>query len=94
MSYRESLSQRMRGRKAVTQRQRRLSAEPLCRDCANKGRIVMSTVPDHIIPLSMGGSDSDDNIRCLCSYCHRIRTAQQFGYRNPISTVDDDGWPQ
>ena len=47
----------------------------------------------HIVPLGRGGRDDDSNIRCLCSDCHRVRTAQQFSHRNPISRVDSDGWP-
>ena len=42
---------RLRGRRAVTQRLRRLRAEPLCRDCAARGRVELATVPDHIVPL-------------------------------------------
>lgn len=66
--------------------------EPLCRDCKANGRITAATVPDHIIPLALGGTDTDDNIRCLCSSCHDRRTAEQFGkrYRQAIGT---DGWP-
>lgn len=84
--------QRLRGRKAVAQRARRLYAEPLCRDCAAKGRVTPSTVPDHIVPLTKGGSDDDSNIRCLCADCHRDRTAEQFGHRKR-QTIDADGWP-
>jgi len=86
-------SERLRGRKAVAQRLRRLRNEPVCRDCAQAGRDTIATVPDHIVPLAKGGTDDDHNIRCLCHDCHRVRTAEQFGYRNPISRVDDDGWP-
>jgi 5-methylcytosine-specific restriction protein A len=92
--FREHEPNRIRGRKGMALRQRRLANEPLCRDCGDKGVVRASTVPDHIVPLALGGSDTDDNIRCLCATCHRIRTAEQFGYRNPISDVDPDGWPK
>jgi 5-methylcytosine-specific restriction protein A len=76
----------------MVQRKRRLCAQPLCQDCLAKGRITAATTPDHIIPLARGGTDTEDNIRCLCASCHRIRTAQQFGYRVP-QQIGPDGWP-
>lgn len=85
-------TQRARGRKGVEQRLRRLRAEPLCRDCAEQGLVVAATVPDHIIPLSKDGPDTDDNIRCLCADCHAVRTREQFGHR-PVSPVGADGRP-
>ena len=84
---------RARGRRAVLQRQRRLAAEPLCRDCRANGLVVPATVPDHIIPLSRGGTDRDDNVRCLCESCHRDRTAEQFGHRK-VQRISADGWPE
>jgi 5-methylcytosine-specific restriction enzyme A len=86
------LTERLRGRRAVAERWRRLYAEPLCRDCLAIGRITQSSVPDHIVPLSHGGTDTDDNIRCLCLDCHRIRTNEQLGYK-PIVSIGEDGWP-
>ena len=83
---------RLRGRAAVEQRRRRLAAEPLCRDCKAKGEVTLATVPDHIIPLTKGGPDTDDNIRCLCPDCHRDRTAEQFGHR-VTKAIGTDGWP-
>lgn len=29
---------------------------------------------DHIVPLSHGGTDLDDNIQILCRYCHAEKT--------------------
>lgn len=84
---------RIRGRKGVALRIRRLQAEPICRDCADKGQVTEAVTPDHIVPLSHGGTEDSTNIRCLCAECHRIRTAEQFGYRKPFSIIDDDGWP-
>lgn len=83
---------RLRGRRGVEQRKRRLEAEPLCRDCKSAGLVRASTVPDHITPLSKGGLDIDDNIRCLCADCHRLRTVEQFGFKRK-QAIGDDGWP-
>ena len=84
--------ERLRGRAGVSQRLRRLQAEPLCRDCASAGIVREATVPDHIVPLARGGSDEESNIRCLCADCHQDRTAEQFGLRRTVPT-GLDGWP-
>lgn len=31
---------------------------------------------DHIVPVSMGGASDDDNLRPLCSPCHKGETAR------------------
>ena len=85
--------ERVRGRRGVALRKHRLAQEPMCRDCMAKGRLSLATVPDHIIPLSMGGTDDASNIRCLCSECHLKRSAEQFGYRQPRWRIGVDGWP-
>jgi len=84
---------RLRGRAAVVKRARRLAIEPICRDCRAKGRVTIATVPDHIIPLAMGGTDDESNIRCLCRDCHMVRTAEQFGMKPPRKQIGKDGWP-
>lgn len=86
------MAERLRGRRGVEQRKRRLKNEPLCRDCKSAGIVRLATVPDHIVPLAKGGTDTDDNIRCLCADCHKVRTAEEFGQRQ-TQAVDDDGWP-
>jgi 5-methylcytosine-specific restriction protein A len=83
---------RIQGRKGVELRKRRLANEPLCRDCLDEGRIAEATTPDHIKPLALGGTDTDDNIRCLCEPCHAKRTAGQFGHKAK-PTFGPDGWP-
>lgn len=88
----EVLARRVRGRRAVALRLQRLRCEPLCRDCASAGIVREATVPDHIVPLTRGGSDEDSNIRCLCAECHAKRTAEQFGQRRTVA-VGPDGWP-
>jgi 5-methylcytosine-specific restriction protein A len=87
-----SHGKRIRGRKGVALRKRRLRAEPLCRMCKDEGRVTAATVPDHIIPLAKGGTDTDDNIRCLCADCHDKVTREEFGHRQRV-TIGLDGWP-
>lgn len=83
---------RVTGRRGMALRKRRLEREPLCRDCKAKGVIAASTTPDHIKPLARGGTDTDDNIRCLCKPCHEKRTAEEFGRVRVPAGVD--GWPE
>lgn len=84
---------RLRGRKAVSQRKRRLQrTNYLCEMCIAEGHIRLATVVDHKIPLSKGGPDTDDNTRNLCDEHNRKVTAEQFGYRTP-QTIGKDGWP-
>src|SRR3546814_8985816 len=71
------MAERLRGRRGVEQRRRRLQAEPLCRDCKAKGVITAATAPDHIVPLALGGSDDDSNVRCLCPECHLERRSEE-----------------
>jgi len=66
---------RARGRAGAAQRERRLSVEPNCRDCAAKGDMRLAEEVDHIVPLAAGGQDTDDNVRSLCRFCHATRTA-------------------
>ena len=86
------MNERVRGRLGVANRLRRLHNEPLCRDCKSAGLVRAATVVDHIIPLALGGSDRDDNVRSLCADCHRVRTAEQFGHKLKRAT-GFDGWP-
>lgn len=86
------ITPRLRGRAGQLQRLRRLAAEPLCRDCKSMGIVRAATTPDHIVPLSRGGTDTEDNIRCLCSEHHLDRTREQFGHR-PRVAIGPDGWP-
>lgn len=85
-------TQRIRGRKGVALRKQRLFNEPLCRDCMAKGIVRAAKTPDHITPLAKGGTDTNDNIRCLCADCHAKRTAEQFGHKGK-QQIGADGWP-
>lgn len=75
---RKHRTKRLRGRAGAAQRARRLKAEPFCRDCRAHDILIDATEVDHIIPLSRGGLDTDDNVRCLCRDCHKMRTNGQW----------------
>lgn len=86
------MAERLRGRAAVKQRKRRLErTNRLCEDCLALGLVRPATVVDHIIPLSLGGTDDDENTRNLCDEHNRDRTAEQFGHKG-TAKVASDGW--
>ena len=74
---------RLRGRAAVTQRERHLAEEPLCRDCQSYGVERPAEEVDHILPLAEGGTNDPDNLRSLCRGCHRIRTRERLN-KKPV----------
>lgn len=61
---------RMTGRKLQAARAALFQASPLCAYCLAKGKAVLATQRDHIVPLSEGGLDVPDNTQGLCDECH------------------------
>ncbi len=56
-----------------------LAREPLCRFCAEQGRVTAADCVDHILPLA---SRPDlrlvpANLRSLCTPCHNAHTARE-----------------
>lgn len=64
---------------AAWQRLRRsiMAGEPLCRECAGRGRVVAAAHVDHIVPKSQGGTDDLDNLQPLCHACHTAKTNRE-----------------
>ena len=58
-----------------------------CESCGETNR--RSLTADHIIPLSIGGSNELDNIRVLCRSCHQVITNQYREAR--LTQITDDG---
>ena len=49
-----------------------LRDEYTCRKC---GRVTVDLEVDHIVPLHLGGRESDENRQCLCpTPCHSDKT--------------------
>ena len=84
---------RLRGRPGERQRKRRLQMHPLCAECQKLGRITPTDEIDHIIPLAIGGTDTDENTRNLCDEHNLKRTAEQFDLKSPVPAIGQDGWP-
>lgn len=48
----------------------------LCQPCKAAGRVTAATEVDHIVSKPRGGTDAPDNLRAICSPCHKAKTAQ------------------
>lgn len=81
---------RKRGRAGQQQRQRRLASHPLCENCLEHGLYKPTEEIDHIVPLSQGGTDTDDNIQGLCRDCHATKTAGEGG--SNYAAANHPGW--
>lgn len=73
----------------------RLSVEPFCRFCLDRGVYTKATVCDHIKPHK-GDEDlffDPENTQSLCKPCHdRDKQALERGF-TPKPRIGDDGWP-
>lgn len=68
---------RLRGRPGQRQRERRRSLHPYCAECIKVGRVTPTDEIDHIVPLSLGGDDTDENVQGLCEAHHQQKTAAE-----------------
>ncbi len=67
-------TERIRGSRLQTIRERWFRRFPLCVHCEAKGIVAAATELDHITELADGGVDDDSNRQGLCSPCHRAKT--------------------
>lgn len=83
---------RVRGRKLQRLRAELFQREPLCRRCAARSIVRIATQRDHIVALTNGGKDTEDNVQPLCDECHEAKTREDLGQRGK-QTIGTDGWP-
>ena len=58
-----------------------LRDEYTCQKCR---RVTVDLLVDHIVPLHLGGQESDANRQCLCSSCHDIKSAAEGKERGKL----------
>jgi 5-methylcytosine-specific restriction protein A len=68
-----------------------LNRQPFCVHCLNDGRHTVATEVDHIIPVSYGGTNDDDNLQSLCKPCHSSKTGGEAAAQRQ-RTMLMDGW--
>ena len=56
----------------------------LCQICARENRLTWvdlhgpdAGICDHIVPLSQGGTDDEDNLQTICRPCDKRKTRQE-----------------
>lgn len=54
-----------------------LTSEPLCRYCRARGHITAAAIVDHIVALSIGGSNSRDNLAPACRDCNAAKAVDE-----------------
>jgi 5-methylcytosine-specific restriction enzyme A len=77
----------MRGRGLQERNARILARQPLCMECLKIDVVRPSTQVDHVIPLHMGGPDTEDNLQGLCDPCHLLKSAEEAqarAHREPL----------
>jgi 5-methylcytosine-specific restriction enzyme A len=68
-------TERIRGAKLQAIRKRILLRDNYT--CAGCGRITAQLEVDHVVPLFMGGSESDANRQLMCHECHRVKSDRE-----------------
>ncbi len=57
----------------------------VCLRCGDGEALLM---PDHVVPLSLGGSDLTENIQPLCGNCNSWKNVKVIDYRNEVLPLD------
>lgn len=84
--------ERLRGRKLQEQRNRIWLLNPLCARCGIVTIFPSGFELDHIVALTNGGTNDDDNMQVLHLDCHEEKTNEDLGYK-PRVEIGEDGWP-
>jgi 5-methylcytosine-specific restriction endonuclease McrA len=72
-----------KARKASYEKRRRIEQRGKCANCHKK---LTAPQIDHVLPVSRGGSNTDDNVQLLCGFCNRRKHA-----KDPIAFAQEQG---
>lgn len=50
-----------------------MASEPLCRYCLAQGWVIAATVLDHVLALSLGGTNDSANLAPACERCNSTK---------------------
>lgn len=78
-------TERTRGTTWMTIREKLLRQAPHCAECLKDGKVTPANEVDHILPLSMGGTDDMTNLQGLCYEHHQTKTKQEIELMRGIS---------
>jgi 5-methylcytosine-specific restriction protein A len=73
---RDPLTKKRYGREWKQIRDRYIAAHPLCEECKNDNRLTPAKEVHHILRLSAGGDNSENNLMALCKSCHSTITGR------------------
>ena len=73
---RDPASNKRYGRSWKRIRDRYIRAHPLCEECKKQGRLTPAEEVHHVLPLSHGGKNAEENLMSLCHSCHSRITAE------------------
>ena len=59
-----------------------------CQECRDKGRLMVASEVDHIIPVSQGGSDDPENLCAIAAECHRKKTQKESRMARGIQAAE------
>ena len=83
---------RIRGRALMTLRARHFRENPLCVMCLENNRVTLAAELDHIVALTNGGTNDDDNYQGLCRPCHEAKTLADLGIKSDAFTFRGPRW--
>jgi hypothetical protein len=58
-----------------------------CLWCGKKANTLRSLSIDHILPISMGGTDAISNLQTLCKYCNQLKGKNHVNYRVNVTPL-------
>ena len=68
---------RIVGRKLQRIRDRILLRDEYTCQNPSCGRVTVDLQIDHVVPLALGGAESDANRQCLCHKCHDLKSEDE-----------------
>ena len=63
------------------------AAEGKCQSCSRKIGPADKWQADHIVAVVNGGANSEDNLQCLCDWCHKAKTREDVAAKAKTAAI-------